>query len=100
MPDVLPASQRDALDRLLRIAQGDTGQCRLVANFLLAWWNAEECGGFDLTDVWSVDAPIAADMVTVFAALPRCRHYPDTLGYAEQFQALVRAWRPALRDDR
>jgi len=62
--------------------------------------HAQECGGFDLTDVWSVDAPIAADMVTVFAALPRCRHYPDTLGYAEQFQALVRAWRPALRDDR
>jgi hypothetical protein len=35
--------------------------CRVVANFLLAWWN--ECGGFDLTDVWAVDTAIAVDMV-------------------------------------
>jgi hypothetical protein len=37
-----------ALDRLLAIAQADTGQSRRVANFLLAWWNAGECGGFHL----------------------------------------------------
>ena len=96
----LPDNQRAALERLIRIAQGDSGQCRIAASFLLAWWNAEECGGFDLTDVWAVDAPIAADMVTVFAVLPRCCHYPDTLGYAEQFQAIVRAWRPTLGNDR
>jgi hypothetical protein len=34
-----------ALERLIQVAQGDTGQSRIVANFLLAWWNAEECGG-------------------------------------------------------
>ena len=49
----------DALERLIDIARGDTGQSRKVANFLLAWWNAEECGGFDLTDVWGVDKSIA-----------------------------------------
>ena len=76
----LPETIRAALDRLIRIAQSDTGQSHRVANFLLAWWNAEECGGFDLTDLWGVDAPIAADMVTVFAILPICQHYPDTLG--------------------
>ena len=31
---------RAALERLIRIAQGDSGQCRVVADFLLAWWNA------------------------------------------------------------
>jgi hypothetical protein len=32
---------------LLRIARQDTGQARRVANFLLAWHNAEENGGWD-----------------------------------------------------
>jgi hypothetical protein len=50
-----PDKSRAALQRLIQIAQDDTGQSRIVANFLLAWWNAGECGGFDLTDVWGVD---------------------------------------------
>ncbi len=84
-----------ALERLIEIAQGHSGQSRIVANFLLAWWNAEECGGFDLTDVWAVDTSIAADMLRVFALLAGCRQYPDAMGYSKQFQAIVRAWRPA-----
>ncbi len=84
--------QRAALERLIRIANKDTGQSRRVANFLLAWWNAEECGGFDLTDLWGVDDAIASDMVTVFILLAGCRSYPDTLGYSRQFQAIVQAW--------
>jgi hypothetical protein len=32
--------------------------------------------------------------VMVFAFLPICRHYPDTLGYGKHFEAIVRAWRP------
>lgn len=82
--------------RLIRIAQGDTGQSRRVADFLLAWWNAGECGGFDLTELWGVDSDIAADMATVFVLVARRHSYPDTLGYAQQFQAIVRAWRPQL----
>lgn len=95
MSDALSDSTRAALDRLIRIAQGETGQSRKVANFLLAWWNAESCGGFDLTDLWGVDACIVADMATVFALLAECRQYPDTLGYRKQFESIVHAWRPA-----
>ena len=29
-----------ALERLIGIAQDDSGQSRAVADFLLAWWNA------------------------------------------------------------
>ena len=87
---------RAALERLIGIARADTGQSRKVANFLLAWWNAEECGGFDLTDLWGVDAPVAADMVTVFALVAGRQQYPDTLGYGKQFEAMDRAWRPSL----
>lgn len=66
-----------------------------VAAALLAWWNAEECGGFDLTDVWGVDTPIAVDMLRVFALLAGCHQCPDNMGYGKHFEAIVRAWRSA-----
>ena len=84
-----------ALERLVEIAQRDTGQSRIVANFLLAWWNAQECGGFDLTDAWAVDTSVAVDMLRVFALIAQRRQYPDAMGYRRQFEAIVRAWRPA-----
>ena len=82
-----------ALQRLIDIAQGDTGQGRRVADFLLAWWNSASCGGFDLTILWGVDSSIAQDMGTVFSGLARVHHYPDTLGYGESFQLIERNWR-------
>jgi hypothetical protein len=82
-----------ALDRLVRIANGDSGQCRIVCNFLLAWWNATEYGGFDLTDLWAVDSAIADDMITVFAHIVHCRRYPDSLGYSPHFQIIAERWR-------
>ena len=36
---------------LLEVAERDTGQSGRARNFLLAWWNADECGSFDLTVV-------------------------------------------------
>jgi hypothetical protein len=85
-----------ALSRLIRIAQGDTGQSRRVADFLLAWWNANSCGGFDLTTLWSVDPDIAVDMITVFALIARVNSYPDSLGYEVDFKAIIQTWRPEL----
>ena len=43
----------------------DTGPSRRVANFLLAWHNAEENGGWDPTDLWHVDTAIAEGMLAV-----------------------------------
>ena len=94
MSETFPNTTRAALARLIDIAQGDSGQSRIVADFLLAWWNAEECGGFALTDVWGVDTSIAVDMLRVFALLASCHQYPDTIGYGQHFEAIVRAWRP------
>jgi hypothetical protein len=89
-------NQRAALERLIRIGQGDTGQSRRVANFLLAWWNAEECGGFDLTDLWGVDSAIADDMLIVFGLLVHLNSYPDTLGYGKEFEIMA-GWRSAAK---
>ena len=89
----IAADQKAALERLIQVALGDTGQSRKVANFLLAWWNAEECGGFDLTDLRRVDTAIAADMVTVFSMVAQRNNYPDTLGFGEQLERIVASWR-------
>ncbi len=87
-----------ALERLLQIAQGDTGQSRKAADFLLAWWNAGTCGGFDLTTLWSVDTAVTDDMATVFSLIARTRVYPDTqpLAYGDAFRAVIAVWRPEL----
>lgn len=90
--------EKDALNRLLDIARSDTGQSRRVADFLLAWWNAESCGGFDLTDLWGVDQGIREDMITVFGYVARVNQYPDSIGYKESFRSIVRGWRPELKD--
>lgn len=97
---VLRKKGTDALARLINIAQCDTGQSKSVADFLLSWWNATSCGGFDLTDFWSVDAEIAEDMLVVIGLIRQTRAYPDTLGTEihGQFKALVALWRPALCD--
>ena len=47
---------RTAFARLLKIAQSDTGQSGRVASFVLAWWNAADHGGFDIADLFAVDA--------------------------------------------
>lgn len=96
----MSSEARTALERLIRIAQGDSGQCRVVANFLLAWWNALEYGGFDLTDLWAVDEAIAQDMLAVFGHLHTCRRYPDSLGYGRQFQTILHRWRPGSNSTR
>jgi hypothetical protein len=93
----ISSRQKAALERLIKIAHSDTGQSRMTAEFLLSWWNATNCGGFDLTTLWGVDATIATDMVTVFALVASCRYYPDDLGYGEEFRRIVHAWRPALK---
>lgn len=89
-----------ALERLIKIAHGDTTQSRRVADFLLGWWNTTDCGAFDLTTLWGLDTPIIEDMTTVFGAIARAGCYPDALGYEADFQRIVEQWRPELLDPR
>jgi hypothetical protein len=85
-----------ALNRLMAIAQNDTGQSKRVANFLLAWWNAGDCGGFDLTEPWGLDRAIADDILSVIQLIALRHSYPDTYGLGPQFEQLVKDWRPRL----
>lgn len=77
----MQTNERDALERLLQVADGHSGQSGYVADFLLAWWNADDCGGFSLNKLWALDDAIVADVVTIFGFISRQQNYPDTLGY-------------------
>src|SRR3546814_16528698 len=58
---------KSALNRMIDLASADTGQSARVTYFLLAWWDGEQWGHFQLTDPFGVDRAVAADLVTVFA---------------------------------
>ena len=83
----------EALGRLCQIAKRDTGQSRRVANFLLAWHNAEENGGWDPTDLWNVDTAIAEDMLTLLKLAKDSHRYPGDLGFEPEIKAIWRIWR-------
>lgn len=54
----------DALGRLLKVAQGNSGQCRRIAHFLLSLYNGERFP-FDLTDLRSIDDELFEDCMRV-----------------------------------
>lgn len=82
--------------RLLQVAASDTGQSRRVADFLLAWWNAGSCGGFDLAELWTVDEAITVDMLATVAFIAARRGYPNAFGLGPDFERLLVQWRPQL----
>ncbi len=86
---------RPALDRLLRIAKGDTGQARRCADFILAWWNADAHGGFDITDLFAVDSSIAGDMATIFSWLAAQSNAVYPYEWRRDIEAVIEQWRPA-----
>lgn len=92
----MTSKEAQALTRLLSVAKSDTGQSRLVANFLLSWWNATACGGFALNDLWGLDTVLRNDVQIVMGFIARKQVYPDTLGLADDFQELIKTWRPQL----
>src|SRR6202046_5870757 len=82
-----------ALERLIQIARRDTGQARRVADFLLAWHNAEENGGWNPVDLWQLDTGIAQDILLVTAFIAVEHKYPDDLGFAPEIADVWKLWR-------
>jgi hypothetical protein len=89
---------RAALEKLIDLAKTKSGQGRRVADFLLAWWNVKECGRFDMIDMWGLDDDIRPAMVEVFKFISTHQRYPDTLGYADDFDFIWQIWRGSSDD--
>src|SRR3546814_18731878 len=83
-----------AIGRLLTIAlpptrAAETGASAKVADFLLAWWNGDECGHFPILHLCNVDAVMAEDMLTVMTYLAQeYTTYADDLGYRDAMNRL------------
>src|SRR5438876_164399 len=94
----------EAIRRLLAVAFRDSGQSRRVADFLLAWHNAGENGGWDPVDMWGVDAVIADDMLLVLRLIRTSHHYPGDIGFRQEIETVWKLWRSGRRvsagDDR
>lgn len=94
---VINVEEKLALLRLVQIAKRDTGQSRLVANFLLSWWKAGTFGGFDLTDLWPLDDGIVADIFLVLRLISRnTGKYPDDFELSDEFAAIIAQHRVEL----
>jgi len=84
----------EAVKRLLRVAVQRSGQSRRVADFLLAWYNAGDNGGWDPSDLWSVDPALADDMLRVLKLVRRhSGKYPNDLGFRDEIVAVWHMWR-------
>jgi len=88
-----PLRAYEALGRLVQVARQDSGKACRVANFLVAWHTAEESGGGDPVDLWSVDAAIADDMLLVLQLIRESHRYPGDLGFQPEVEAIRRIWR-------
>lgn len=89
-----------ALARLFEVAFRHSGQSGIVAQFLLAWWNGGAWGGFVVSDLFGLDADLAADIATVFTHLSRrsTAAYVDAYGFGPQMRRLVDRYRPRSDD--
>jgi hypothetical protein len=70
------------------------------ADFLLAWHNAAENGGWDPVDLWSVDAAIADDILAVLHLIRASHCYPPELGFDPEITAVWEVWRNRMRQIR
>ncbi len=94
--DAVTEAELVPIRRLIAIAQSDTGQAARVADVLLAWWNAADCGGLDLTVLWTLDPVIRDDILLAIEFIALHPNYPDSYGLADEFAALAALWRPNL----
>lgn len=92
--DVLVKTEHRALERLLAFAVGRGLQNKIVADFLLAWWDAGHYGRFDLQRTVALNDALLEDIAAVSTFVARCSTHPEALGYGEQFNAVIRKWRP------
>lgn len=88
-----------ALARLVALASEDTSGSRVAANFLLAWWNAAELGGFDPTEMWLLDDLAVRDLLQVASFIGRNNVYPDALIGREAVLGLIARWRGGVATD-
>ena len=88
---------QNALRYLIDVARSDNGQARRIANFLLAWWNGDDCGHFPIADLFGVDV---THMTTIIGFLGQHEGaiYPDAFARKAEMIELVHCRRDFNND--
>lgn len=89
MPIRLDDTTRRSLDHLLGMAKGNTPQAERAGRFLLAWYDADGCGGFDLTDLWEMDNATLRACTVVFLWVASHRATPADVGFTADLNAVL-----------
>ena len=88
----------DALERLIKQAEGDTGGSRRAAQFLLSLWNGDNYQA-DLQALLYVDSDMHRDMVEVFTYLYTNNCQLESLVTEADIRAVISSWGPVFRPD-
>jgi hypothetical protein len=90
-------AEAESLAFCFRIAlEHDHGGAKRLRRLLLAWHNAAELGGFDFSDLWSLDDTYRAHALTVIGMIARSPQgwYAEHYGYAADMAAIVDMYGP------
>ena len=86
-------AEQEAIGLLLDIADSHRPDARQAANFMLSWWNAGACGGFDLQDLRQMGSRQGEQVAEVLDLIWEVGCGPEHLGYSSDFKDLVEKWR-------
>ncbi len=89
-------SKGDALERLLKLAYGDTGGSRRAAQFLLSLWNGNDFKA-DLQELLYVDPDIFSDMQEVTKYLYENNYQLDSLVSQSEMNPVIERWGDVFR---
>jgi hypothetical protein len=86
----------EALAFCFRVAAMGYGGARRIRSLIFSWHNAAELGGFDLTDLWSLDEQHRAAVLTLINMIARgpLGWYPSHYGYGADMMALIETYGP------
>ena len=66
-----------------------------AADFVLAWEDAKQFGGFDVSSIASLDEFTTADIATLIPFIQRTHIRPGMLGHGEVLQKMLDLHRPS-----
>lgn len=92
--------QQEALETLISVAKGDTGQSSVIASFLLSWWNASFYGGFGMNQLWALDTTLKNHVLMMIDYIANNQDYPDCirqqnggeLNYSDDLRLIAKKW--------
>lgn len=89
----IEAEGQAALRRLFDVARRDSGQCKVIAKFLLGCYNGDRFP-FDLTDFRTIDHELFVDCLAVLKmdARPRCEVHEYIDNGGAHFEKLAVDW--------